>query len=375
MSSPQGNPARREPLLWLQLLGLAALPLEGAALLLVLAGADPGPLPGLERVFGWALGALAPAALFWSLPPDLWSLLLLQVPVRGRRPDQLRLSALQTALPLKLLGAAGAPLLLPLLWWSDRAAGLAWSVSPFTTTPRVLVLLLAAALLALMLWQWQQIVQALWMLSRPPAQIAQTLPLSPSDAAERRLNLGLPLLLLPALQQPPAEACPPAERAAPIDRQPEPEPEPIAAATVLDSVQTVQNPEQPDNDTATPAPAPGHDAAPPEPVIAAPAEWNPEAQPATDPEAAPSEEIAPAPTDLGAAAPEQASAPDQSAAAEEAVVAEVAVGVEEAVGDAGSQAPQDPLESSGASSALIPVAVEPEQAAEDPQGADLDQQV
>jgi len=358
VSSPQGNPARREPLLWLQLLGLAALPLEGAALLLVLAGADPGPLPGLERVFGWALGALAPAALFWSLPPDLWSLLLLQVPVRGRRPDQLRLSALQTALPLKLLGAAGAPLLLPLLWWSDRAAGLAWSVSPFTTTPRVLVLLLAAALLALMLWQWQQIVQALWMLSRPPAQIAQTLPLSPSDAAERRLNLGLPLLLLPALQQPPAEACPPAERAAPIDRQPEPEPEPIAAATVLDSVQTVQNPEQPDNDTA--APAPGHDAATPEPVIAAPAEGEPEAQPASD---------------LGAAAPEQASAPDQSAAAEEAVVAEVAVGVEEAVGDAGSQAPQDPLESSGASSALIPVAVEPEQAAEDPQGADLDQQV
>ena len=51
MTSPQGNPARREPLLWLQLLGLAALPLEAAALLVVLAGADPGPLPGLERVF------------------------------------------------------------------------------------------------------------------------------------------------------------------------------------------------------------------------------------------------------------------------------------------------------------------------------------
>ena len=107
MTSPQGNPARQEPLLWLQLLGLAALPLEVATLLLVLAGADPGPLPGLERVFCWALGALGPAVLFWKLPPDLWSLLLLQVPLRGRRPDQLRLSALQTALPLKLLGAAG----------------------------------------------------------------------------------------------------------------------------------------------------------------------------------------------------------------------------------------------------------------------------
>jgi len=111
VTSPQGNPARREPLLWLQLLGLAALPLEAAALLLVLAGADPGPLPGLERLFCWALGAAGPAVLLWRLPPDLWSLLLLQVPLKGRRPDQLRLSALQGALPLRLLAAAGAPLL------------------------------------------------------------------------------------------------------------------------------------------------------------------------------------------------------------------------------------------------------------------------
>ena len=56
----RSNPARREPLLWLQLLGLAVLPLETALLLLVLAGADPGPLPGLERLFTWALGALGP---------------------------------------------------------------------------------------------------------------------------------------------------------------------------------------------------------------------------------------------------------------------------------------------------------------------------
>ena len=99
MTSPQGNPARREPLLWLQLLGLAALPLEVAGLLLVLAGADPGPLPGIERLFCWALGAVAPALLFWRLPPDLWSLLLLQVPLRGRRGDQLRLSALRRPCP------------------------------------------------------------------------------------------------------------------------------------------------------------------------------------------------------------------------------------------------------------------------------------
>jgi hypothetical protein len=237
VTSPQGNPARREPLLWLQLLGLAALPLEAAALLLVLAGADPGPLPGLERLFCWALGAAGPAVLLWRLPPDLWSLLLLQVPLKGRRTDQLRLSGLQGALPLRLLAAAGAPLLLPLLWWSDRAAGLAWAWSPLSSSPRLMVLLVAAALLALMLWQWQQIVQALWLFSRPAAQVAQTLPMSASDAAERRLNLGLPLLLLA-----PLEITEPAKPAKPAtDSRAASAPEP-APDTVLDSVQTVQNP-------------------------------------------------------------------------------------------------------------------------------------
>lgn len=263
MTSPQGNPARREPLLWLQLLGLAALPLEVAALLLVLAGADPGPLPGLERLFCWVLGGLGPAALFWKLPPDLWSLLLLQVPLRGRRPDQLRLSALQTALPLKLLGAAGAPLLLPLLWWADRTAGLAWSLSPFTTTPRAMVLLLAAALLALMLWQWQQILQALWMFSRPASQVGQTLPLSSTDAAERRLNLGLPLLLLAPLaatetprSSPPVSAqtntadapasttAAPAEELGPQTAPADAEPESAAPAAVAEVLSGAIEPEQ-----------------------------------------------------------------------------------------------------------------------------------
>lgn len=193
------NPARREPLLWLQLLGLAALPLEALALLLVLAGSDPGLFPGFERVLAWALGALAPAVLFWRLPPDLWSLLLVQVPLRGRRPDQLRLSSLQTALPLKLVAASGSLLLLPLLWWSDAAAGMAWAWSPLNNSPRLVGLLVALPLLTLMLWHWQQLVQVLWLLSRSSEQVEQTLPLTQSQAAQQRLNLGLPLLLLPPL--------------------------------------------------------------------------------------------------------------------------------------------------------------------------------
>ena len=226
------NPARREPLLWLQLLGLAALPLEALALLLVLAGSDPGLFPGFERVLAWALGALAPAVLFWRLPPDLWSLLLVQVPLRGRRPDQLRLSALQTALPLKLVAASGSLLLLPLLWWSDAAAGMAWAWSPLNNSPRLVGLLVALPLLALMLWQWQQLVQALWMLTRSAAQVKQTLPLTQSQAAEQRLNLGLPLLVLPPLDLPEPPPTPAAQPEPEPEPDPEPQPEPVAAERV-----------------------------------------------------------------------------------------------------------------------------------------------
>jgi hypothetical protein len=228
------NPARREPLLWIQLLGLAALPLEALGLLLVLAGADPGLFPGFERVLAWALGAVAPAVLFWRLPPDLWSLLLVQVPLRARRPDQLRLSALQGALPLKLVAASGSLLLLPLLWWSDAAAGMAWAWSPLNNSPRLAGLLVAMPLLALMLWQWQQLVQVLWLFSRSREQVDQTLPLTQSQAAELRLNLGLPLLLLPPLELP--ESAPQPE--------PQPEPEPASAVVSVDAAVAVE-PEQP----------------------------------------------------------------------------------------------------------------------------------
>ncbi|CAK6694744.1 low-complexity tail membrane protein [Synechococcus sp. CBW1107] len=220
------NPARREPLLWLQLLGLAALPLEALLLLLVLAGADPGPFPGFERVLAWALGGLSPAALFWRLPPDLWSLLLVQVPMRGRRPEQLRLSALQGTLPLKLLAVAGAPLLLPMLWWADANAGLAWAWSPLSASPRLVVLLVSVPLLALMLWQWQQLIQAVWMLTRPASLVEQTLPLTQVDAGETRLNTGLPLLLLPPLT---LEVPPTPQEAPAVEIEPEPSPEPIAS--------------------------------------------------------------------------------------------------------------------------------------------------
>jgi len=180
-------------------LALGVLPLELLLLLLLLAGADPGPFPALERLLCWGLGALAPALLLWRRPADVWSLLLVQAPLRARSETQRRLSRIQSPLGLKLALGAGAAGLLPLLWWLDRWAALASPYTPLGSSPRLLGLVLAAGVLALLLWQWQQLLQALWLLSRPQSTVGATAPMTASEMEASRLSLGLPLLLLPPL--------------------------------------------------------------------------------------------------------------------------------------------------------------------------------
>ena len=191
---------RSEPLLWLQLLGLGVMPLEALLMMLLLAGSDPGPLPQLERLLCWAIGSVAPAFLLWKRPADVWSLLMVQAPLRGRREPQQRLSSLQGTPLLRAGLLVGCGLSLALLWWIDRHAALASAFSPLEGGARLVALLLAAAVLALLLWQWQQLLQALWLLSRSPAQLAAATPMGQAAVAEQRLSLGIPLLLLNPLQ-------------------------------------------------------------------------------------------------------------------------------------------------------------------------------
>jgi hypothetical protein len=193
---------RSEPLLWLQLLALGLLPLEALLLLLLLGASDPGSLPLLERLLCWAIGVLAPAALLWRLPVDPWSLLVAQVPQRGRREIQQRLSALQPPAVLRLGSLVSLAILsLVLLWWCDNHAAFASAFSPVADSPRLVGLLLAAAVLALLQWQGQQVVQALWLMSRSPQEVAAANPLSAAPLERERLSLGLPLLLLPPLRE------------------------------------------------------------------------------------------------------------------------------------------------------------------------------
>ncbi len=241
---------RGEPLLWLQLIALGVLPLEALLLLLILAGSDPGPLPGLERLLCWAIGAMAPSLLLARRPADVWSLLLLQTPLRGRRELQRRLSRLQAAPGLALATAGGAALALPVLWWIDRHAAVAAPITPFASCPRLVALLLAALLLVVMLWQWQQLIQSLWLLSRSPEVVAATRPLSLEELEQQRLCLGLPLLLPeplklaevvmpPEATQPdeardPAEVVPPPEAQAP-EAPPAPPPTPAVELSAFES--------------------------------------------------------------------------------------------------------------------------------------------
>ena len=205
------NP-RSEPLLWLQLVALGAIPLELLGLVLVLAGSDPGPLPGLERMLAWAIGALGPAILLWQRPADVCSLLVIQVPIKARSGAQLSLAALQSSLVLKLLMGAGAAALLPLFWWIDQHAALATPLSPLAASPRFVGLLVACPLLAVITWQWQQLIQASALLIRNPATLPERPPLSLQQLVSQRMSLGLPLLLLnPLLTTQPA-----ARQAAPV---------------------------------------------------------------------------------------------------------------------------------------------------------------
>ncbi|MFO0017776.1 MAG: low-complexity tail membrane protein [Synechococcaceae cyanobacterium] len=249
MNTPLPAEPRSEPLLWLQLLGLAALPLEALLLLLLLAGSDPGPWPWLERVLAWSLGVLAPALLLWRRPADAFSLLVISTPLRGRRELQRRLSAQQQALGLRLAMALGAAALLPLLAWLDRWSVLARELAPLPEAPRLVALLLSAAMLALMLWQWQQLLQAAWLLLRPAAALAVAPALSSEQIAASRLCLGLPLLLPDPLRFDARPGRDEPKRTASSQRRPvrpetgaaseAPSIEPHAAARVIPAEQTV----------------------------------------------------------------------------------------------------------------------------------------
>ena len=214
---------RREPLLWLQCLAIGAIPLELLLIRVLLAGADPGPVPLLERLLLWGVAVLAPAVALWRRPADWGSLLLLRSPVASRSQEQLQYSAMQGGLGIKVGLAVVTVVLLPLLWWLDESAGLLQEFSPLQDQSRLVSLLLSAPGLALVVWQAQQLLQALLLLSRGTVEETPEASWDCQRINSERSSFGLQLLQLQPLMW--------TEEMPKTDIGSTPEPAPTAAGT------------------------------------------------------------------------------------------------------------------------------------------------
>ena len=238
--------SRREPLLWLQLMALAVIPLELELMRLMLAGPAFGPAPALERLLIWGLAVVAPGVLLWRRSADWASLLLVRIAPAKRSLDQCRISAIQQPLGLKAALIIGIALLLPLFWWVDQSALLVVNFSPTQNSSRLTALLLAGPLLTLILWQWQQLFQAIWLLTRSDQSFAELTPIIPADLQTTHLSLGLGLLQPPLLEWDatgesgqPSKTSPTVESDAelkPSAPDPDPDPQPDPAETDADEV-------------------------------------------------------------------------------------------------------------------------------------------
>lgn len=194
---------RREPLLWLQCLALGAIPLELLLIRLLLAGADPGPVPGIERLLLWGVGVVAPAVALWKRPADWGSLLLVRRPTNGRGEEQQQLSSAQSHRLSGLGAVTAAVVLLPLLWWLDDSAVLVGEFSPVSSQSRLVTLLLSTPLLAVIVWQVQQLVQAsTWLITDQIQADGDGSRFSASELTQQRSSFGLQVLELQPLSWP-----------------------------------------------------------------------------------------------------------------------------------------------------------------------------
>nr|AUG32254.1 hypothetical protein PLO_255 [Paulinella longichromatophora] len=202
VSTSQIHP-HSEFLLWLQLLGGTLLPIESLIILLIQSGAHTSPWPVLSRLLLWCLGALVPTVVFWYLPLDCWSLILIKIPIQSRSLQQKALSSLHRPLYLKLLQAGVCLPLLVLIERLDQISSEIISFSIFQEISPFLGFFITIILLTLSIYQWQQFIQAAWLmlLGHKHHYINH---LTESKVLENKvelksLSLGLPLLTLKSM--------------------------------------------------------------------------------------------------------------------------------------------------------------------------------
>jgi hypothetical protein len=136
------------------------------------------------------------------------------VPLKERDQEQQALSAKQGGLISRTSVALAALGSLPLLWWLDDSAVLASEFSPVLGQSRLVTLLISIPVLALMVWQVQQLSQALGWLLPVRSQLDQaasaenTVEHNSIAADQQHTSFGLQILRLSRLAWPEPAAKP-----------------------------------------------------------------------------------------------------------------------------------------------------------------------
>ncbi len=184
----------KEAILWIQLLGIGIIPLELLFLKLFLAGTSLGPIPFLERSIVIVISIFFPTYLFLKKPADWASMLFLKLPIKGRTIVQNQISSLQSHLIPRLSLIVGSSFLVLIFWQIDTSAFFLSEISIFKNLSRFITLFFAMPILFIITWQWHQLTQSLWLLTRSSKDLEQAEYLTNQQISNQRISLGVGIL-------------------------------------------------------------------------------------------------------------------------------------------------------------------------------------
>ncbi len=180
----------REPILWIQLLAIGTIPLEALLLKIILAGAPLGALVLLQRIIIAFVAIASPTIVLCKRPADWGSLLFCKLPLKSRSVIQHQISSLQShPFPSAIFGIGGI-LGIWGFWSIDESSVLLYGISPFQNLPRFLTLLFSIPILLLIIWQWNQLCQSLWLITRSEERLQKCKFMENKDILKNRFSIG-----------------------------------------------------------------------------------------------------------------------------------------------------------------------------------------
>ncbi len=182
---------RKEPIIWIQLLGVGFIPLEFLLIRLILAGAPIGPIPTIERLIITIIGIITPTIVLCKKPADWASFVFFKLPLKGRSINQHQINSLQLNFLPKLSFLAGIIIIIYCFWLTDKSALLLSAISPFHNFSRIINLSFSIPLLFLIVWQWHQLAFSIWLLTKSEDSLNASEYLTSKQILSTQLCIGL----------------------------------------------------------------------------------------------------------------------------------------------------------------------------------------